>query len=77
VLDSWVTSLGEQDFLDVLPLLRRTFGGFSGAERANLGAAVRQLATGTSAIATSGDPIDAQRAAAVLQTVATILGGHR
>jgi hypothetical protein len=77
VLDGWVTSLSEQDFLDVLPLLRRTFGGFSGAERANLGAAVRQLAAGTPVIAGGADSVDARRAAGVLQTVAAILGGPR
>ena len=29
LLDSWVTSLVEQEFTDALPLLRRTFGAFS------------------------------------------------
>jgi hypothetical protein len=77
VLDAWVTTLGEQHFLDVLPLLRRTFGGFSAAERANLGSAVRRLATGEQPAPPAGAPVDERRAAGVLQTVAAILGGNR
>ena len=46
VLDAWVAALGEQEFLDVLPLLRRTFGGFTAPERANIGRAVAQLGGG-------------------------------
>jgi hypothetical protein len=77
VLDTWVTSLDEQDFLDVLPLLRRTFGSFSVPERANLGHAVQHLGTSPQTPANDPDPVDPQRAAAVLRTVAAILGGHR
>ena len=76
VLDAWVASLGERDFLDVLPLIRRTFGGFSVPERANLADAVKHLAAGPPAAAGRVEPVDADRAAAVLRTVAAILGGH-
>lgn len=81
VLDGWVASLDEEDFLDVLPLLRRTFGEFSAPERASIGTAVRQLSGGgTAAGAADGAPddeIDADRAAGALRTVALILGGAR
>jgi Family of unknown function (DUF5682) len=77
VLDDWVATLREQDFLDVLPLLRRTFGGFAAAERASLGQAVRRLAGGESVAARAVDQVDARRAEGVLQTVAAILGGPR
>jgi hypothetical protein len=76
VLDDWVAGLADRDFLDALPLLRRTFAGFSAGERANLGAAVRQLGTAPPAAA-AAEPADEQRAAAVLRTVAAILGGPR
>jgi len=76
VLDGWVASLSEQDFLDVLPLLRRTLSGFSAPERANLATAVRQLAAGTPA-PDRAEPVDPGRAAGVLRTVAAILGGPR
>ena len=76
VLDAWVASLAERDFLDGLPLLRRTFGGFSVPERANLADAVKRLAAGPPAAAGGVEPVDAERAAAVLRTVAAILGGR-
>jgi Family of unknown function (DUF5682) len=76
VLDDWVAGLPDREFLDALPLLRRTFAGFSAGERANLGAAVRQLGSGPPA-ATAAEPADERRAAGVLQTVAAILGGAR
>ena len=68
--------------LDVLPLLRRTFGEFAAAERANIGQAVRQL---TGSVDTgAGDPTlgrgrrsTPSRAAGALRTVAAILGGAR
>ncbi len=55
VLDGWVASLDDEDFLDVLPLLRRTFGEFSAPERAAIGRAAGRLsgspAAGTGAAA--------------------------
>ena len=77
ILDDWLASLAGQDFTDVLPLLRRTFGGFAAAERANIGQAVRQLTGGTPARDSSAEPVDADRAAGALRTVAAILGGAR
>jgi hypothetical protein len=68
--------LGERDFLDVLPLLRRTFGGFSVPERANLADAVKRLAAGPPAVAGGVEPVDPERAAAALRTVAAILAGR-
>jgi hypothetical protein len=90
VLDGWVASLDEDDFLDVLPLLRRTFGEFSAPERAAIGAAAGQLpgsraagagarrpGAGPSQPGGGTDDIDADRAAGALATVALILGGVR
>lgn len=42
LLDAWVSSLSRQDFIDVLPLLRRTFGGFAAGERRLIGEQVRR-----------------------------------
>jgi hypothetical protein len=58
----------------VLPLLRRTFAGFSAAERANLASALQHLAGGAPSLA-AAEPADPRRAAGVLQTVAAILAG--
>jgi hypothetical protein len=78
VLDDWVATLPGQDFMDVLPLLRRTFGDYSAPERANIAAAVKRLASGTPGAADPDEePLDAARAAGPLRTVAAILGAAR
>jgi hypothetical protein len=83
VLDQWVASLGAQEFLEVLPLLRRTFGGFTEPERAAIGRSARALGArggpgaggGNAAGRVADGGIDAARAAGPLRTVALILGG--
>ncbi len=85
ILDAWVTSLSAQEFLDVLPLLRRTFGEFAGPERSSIDRAVRHLVGGSARSPGSDGPhdgrgdsaeeIDAARAAGALRTVALILAG--
>jgi Family of unknown function (DUF5682) len=77
ILDDWVAALPDQDFTDVLPLLRRTFGEFAAPERANIAAAVRRLGRGAPDPASPDDALDADQAAAALRTVAAILGGAR
>jgi len=86
LLDGWLASLDEEDFMDVLPLLRRTFGEFSAPERASIGSAAAALSAGGAAagqrVGSSGygqrdDAFDADRAAAALRTVTLILGGAR
>ena len=47
VLDGWVASLRDEEFMEVLPLLRRTFGEFTAPERASIGRAVRFLPGGS------------------------------
>ena len=73
VLDRWVRSLHDTEFLEVAPLLRRSFGGFSPAERGNLLRATRGLAGG---LATAAAPdIDLTRADGVLATARMLLQG--
>jgi hypothetical protein len=76
ILDDWVAGLSPQDFMDALPLLRRTFSGFAAPERANLADAVKHLAGGTPGRTGPGDPVDSDRAAGALRTVAAILGSR-
>jgi Family of unknown function (DUF5682) len=77
ILDGWVAGLDAQEFMDVLPLLRRTFGGFTPAERANIAGAVKHLDRDGPGPARAGEPVDAARAAPVLATVASILTAGR
>jgi len=86
ILDGWVASLSAQEFLDALPLLRRTFGEFAEPERSGIGRVVRQLpgvgrhrdgGVASQPVRAAGaggaDEIDAERAAGALRTVAMIL----
>jgi hypothetical protein len=87
VLDSWVASLGDEEFTGVLPLLRRTFGEYGAAERAGIGRAVRGRlpagagsggsgsGSGSGSGGSGGEEIDAERAAGAVATVRAILEG--
>ena len=86
ILDGWMASLSVQEFLDALPLLRRTFGEFAEPERSSIGRAVRHLSgdgshrrgvvpsqAGRGDGVGDADELDAERAAGALRTVAMIL----
>ncbi len=72
VLDRWLSSLRPDAFDSVVALLRRTFGAFEPAERRQIMA----LLLGGEIARSSGfgGDVDAQRAAAVLDTVRHLLG---
>ena len=69
LIDTWVRQLREQDFIDTLPLLRRTFGAFEAGERRAIGQAVRGGRRVETAVET-----DARRGRAAMAVVADILG---
>ncbi len=72
VLDRWVATLPAPSFVEVLPLLRRTFGGFETAERRAIGERVR---TGEAPGGRRGHfQLDPERAAAGLATMGHLLG---
>ena len=72
VVDRWLSSLSPDGFDAVVPLLRRTFGGFEPAERRR----IMSLLLGARADRSSGfgDDVDPARADAVLVTVRHLLG---
>ena len=70
LIDEWVSALPTQDFVDVLPVLRRTFGAFAPAERRTLGAVVR----GGERARTTVTDVDADRGARAARATALILG---
>lgn len=74
VVDRWLSALRPDAFDSVLPLLRRTFGGFEAAERRQL----MMLLVGhpVDRITGFGDDVDPDRAAEVLVTVRHMLGVH-
>ena len=73
VLDRWVRSLGDEEFLEIVPLLRRSFGTFAPAERGNLLRAARTLSGAPTAPADPG--LDLSRAGPVLATARLLLRG--
>ncbi|WP_028477277.1 DUF5682 family protein [Nocardia sp. CNY236] len=74
-IDDWLRRLDENSFVDTLPLLRRTFGGFESGERRAIGQAVRDSGSVTTAGAGLVD-IDERRAAIAIRTAAEILGAR-
>lgn len=75
LLDAWVCGLDAQQFLDILPLVRRTFGSFEPAERRSIAGRVRAGRRAMSGPAEA--PLDAARGRAALATVELILGVSR
>ncbi|MBF5004078.1 DUF5682 family protein [Diaphorobacter caeni] len=78
-VDAWLAQLGEAQFIQVLPLVRRSFAEFSRAERQQLGSrAVRGPKHGAQATPSHGaataDDLDAERAALVLPALRTLWG---
>jgi hypothetical protein len=82
LLDGWVTGLDEREFTDLLPLVRRTFGTFTPAERRSIAGRLAARTPERSGFETAerrgheGDrpDVDEDLAAAALATVDLILG---
>ena len=75
LLDEWVSQLEEAHFVDMLPLLRRTFGTFAPAERQ---AIAERIALGTKNLDRQlAEQLDLELSAPALATVDLILGGVR
>nr|WP_204920167.1 DUF5682 family protein [Microlunatus panaciterrae] len=71
LLDGWLQGLGPEEFVDVLPLVRRTFGSFGSAERR---AIAGRIAAGAGRPEQPVDELDPALGEGVLATVARILG---
>jgi hypothetical protein len=72
LLDAWVRGLDEREFVDVLPVVRRTFGAFSPAERRSIAGRVGTAADRQRQEAT--EEVDEALAAPALATVRMIFG---
>ncbi|MET3986764.1 DUF5682 family protein [Streptomyces sp. PvR034] len=85
LIDGWLTGVPERAFVDVLPLLRRTFGAYEPGVKRTLGELVRRgpaapggaAATAGSAPEGFGPELDAERADAVVAMVRMLLAGAR
>jgi Family of unknown function (DUF5682) len=76
LIDAWVTGLGEDDFIALLPMLRRAFSSFDRSERRRLLDSLRQTmrATGQSGNGQLSAESDAPGFEAALPPLLTILG---
>lgn len=75
LVDDWLCSLGEEHFMHILPLVRRTFAAFSASERRDLGQRVRQGRQQDAAAPASATPQwDPDLAALPVPFLQTILG---
>ena len=75
IVDSWLSSLPGEKFDDVVPLLRRTFGGFDPAERRQLGWWLSD--SSSSATVVTDDEFDPERLAAAAAVTGMMLGLDR
>ena len=79
-VDAWLTGLGEVQFAQILPLVRRSFANFSNHERQSLGEKAKRapVAGGAAVLAVASDdqdaPWDEQRAALALPVLDALLG---
>lgn len=75
VVDTWLTSLNEETFIELLPLVRRTFAEFALGERRMMGEKVKQGRTHPrSAAGPEAEAFDHAAGLAALPLVARILG---
>ncbi|MFZ3499852.1 DUF5682 family protein [Streptomyces sp. 5.8] len=82
LIDGWLVSVPERAFIDVLPLLRRTFGGYEAGVRRSLGELVRRgpgrgpagASAGVAPVG-FGPELDPVRADAVVDLVRLLLAG--
>ena len=82
-VDAWLTQLGEAQFAQILPLVRRSFSAFSKHERQSLGEKAKRSPVGCAAVtaaavaggaAQEASPWDEARAVLALPVLAELLG---
>jgi hypothetical protein len=74
LVDGWLTGIPAEAFVEVLPLLRRTFSEYPAPQRRQIGERAVRLAGAGAEAADTGDDIDNERADLVLPTVGALLG---
>ncbi len=74
MVDGWLAAIPDDAFVEVLPLLRRTFGTFAAPERRSIGARARVLSDPDAVVVADDNELDAELAATALPVVAQLLG---
>lgn len=73
LIDTWLTGLPADTFVELLPLLRRTFGSFAAPEKRQLSERASQ-GGGTKAQVSASMPLDETRARRILPALRLLLG---
>ena len=73
LIDTWLTGLQADTFVELLPLLRRTFGSFAAPEKRQLSERASQ-GSGTKAQVSASMPLDETRARRILPALRLLLG---
>lgn len=78
ILDDWIKTLKEEVFVQILPLLRRTFSTFHAPERRQIGNKIKSGASAVDIQTADAEPgeIDSARAGLVLPLLAQLLGAE-
>jgi hypothetical protein len=76
VVNNWVQQLDEENFTQVLPLLRRTFSNYSKPERRKLGEKVRSGGVSGNVLQKLATDIDSERAKQGIDVVMKMMGYH-
>jgi hypothetical protein len=74
LVDSWLTGIPPDAFVEVLPLLRRTFSEYPAPQRRQIGERAVRLEIGDHWGAGGMDDVDDERSELVMPTVAALLG---
>jgi hypothetical protein len=74
LVDGWLTGIPPDAFVEVLPLLRRTFSEYPAPQRRQIGERAVRLDTGGDRDAAGGGEVDHARGELVMPTVAALLG---
>jgi hypothetical protein len=74
LVDGWLTSIPAEAFVEVLPLLRRTFSEYPAPQRRQIGERAVHLDTGDRDRQAAADDLDDERGELVMPTVAALLG---
>jgi hypothetical protein len=77
LVDGWLTGISPEAFVEVLPLLRRTFSEYPAPQRRQIGERAVNLAGGPAEDQPADAEVDQERGDLVLPTVAALLGWGR
>ncbi|NJO68888.1 MAG: hypothetical protein HC830_06010 [Bacteroidetes bacterium] len=74
LMNNWVHSVPEESFMELLPVLRRTFAEFTPAERRKLGEKAKGTSSGFTTLKISEENMDEERAVKVIPVLLKLLG---